>query len=513
MAKFSLGDKPAPENSARDSSLSELSLQAIKWSYFGVFARILAQVGIQIILARLLGPDVFGLFAMAALMVGLGIVVVGLGLGSALIQKKEITDNDIRQTFTWSVLSGLGMTLLTVWLARDFANFFKDYRLENVLYGLTPVFMLLSLSIVPQALLRRELSYKIAQSIEIVSYLFGFLLVGVSCALLGAGIWSLVAAWLAQLASSVLLLLIVRRHSMRPLLRGHYGLCRFGSRVLCTNMANLAIENMDNLMVGKLLGATPLGLYSLAYTFVRTPANHLVLTLQNILFSASSRAQDNRSGLERACLTVTAAVSLIATPVFAGVAAVPHTLVEAFFGTAWMAAAPVLQALSIAMILHASMAVTGPVLAGKGAASAELKVQFWVALILLIAIAVTARYSIEAVAWVVCAVYALRLAGMILMLARHVQIPARSFLRALRGGIIVAVPVVIALLIADATLHDIAPLPRLLINILVAAVVYLGMLRLFQAQVIALELRTVLLTWAERSAYIKKGCRILGMDA
>ena len=493
-------------------SLTELSLRALKWSYLGVATRIVAQLSVQIILARLLGPEIFGIFAIASLVVGLGIVSIGLGLGSALVQQHEITHDDIRFTFTWSVISGAGMAILTLLFANDIARFFHDPRIADVLRGLVPMFILLSLSIVPQALLKRELSFKVIQGVEITSYLIGFLIVGVGCALLGAGIWSLVAAWITQTALTTLILFVIRRHAMKPLLwEKGTGLRKFGSRVLYTNIINLVIENLDNLLVGRLLGPTTLGLYSLAYTFVRTPTNHLVVTLQNVLFSASARAQDNHGGLRRAYLTVVAAISLVAIPVFAGVAAVPYTVIEAFFGDKWLAAAPVLLPLSLAMILHASMAVAGPVLSGKGAVSAELKVQFWVALALVVALLIAARYSVVAVAWSVCGVYALRFIGMAIAVAHHIQLSTLALLRSLRGGVIVGVPVVSSLLLADMSMRDFPPVTRLLIEILLAAAIYFLTVRLFQRQVIVSELRTVLLSWAQHSGYAKRGCRLMGL--
>lgn len=493
-------------------SLTELSLRAVKWSYLGVVTRIVAQLAIQIVLARLLGPEVFGLFAVASLVLGLGIVTIGLGLGSALVQKKEITNEDIRLTFTWSILSGAGMALLTLLFANGIATFFHDPRIADVLRGLVPVFFFISLSIVPQALLRRELTYNVIQIVEITSYLIGFLVVGVGSALLGAGVWSLVAAWITQSASSTLILFVIRRHAMKPLFRERgKGLRTFGSHVLYTNLTNLVIENIDNLLVGRLLGPTTLGLYSLAYTFVRTPTNHLVLTLQNVLFSASSRAQSNQVGLQRAYLTVVSAIALVAIPLFAGIAVVPNTLIEGVFGQRWLAAAPVLTPLSLAMILHAIMAVTGPVLSGKGAAQAEFKVQFWVALALIPALLIAAQYSIVAVAWAVCAVYALRLVGMVVTLVLHVQLRPLAILRSLRGGGIVSVPVITTLLIADVSLPNWLPLTRLLIEILLAAAVYFLTLRIFQRQVIVAELRAVLLAWAGHSDLAKRGCRLMGL--
>lgn len=459
---------------SQPGGLTERSLRAVKWNYLGVVARILSQLIAQIVLARLLGPEAFGLFAVAFIVVSVGNLLVEMGLGSALVQKKQLTDEDVRFAFTWVVVAGLVMATLVFLLSDAIAGFFHDPRVAEITRGLTPVFILQALAVVPFSLLRRDMSFKAVQGVQIVSYLFGFLLVGVGAALLGAGVWSLVAAWLAQTLSSAIIFNVIKRHPMKPLFHMRdQGLQGFSARVLLTNMANWAIENVDNLLVGKLFGPTALGLYSVSYNLVRTPANHLVVTLQTVLFPASARAQDNHEGLRRAYLTVVAGVALIAVPVFGGVAAVSGTVVEALFGNKWMDAAPILLPLALAMILHALMAVAGPVLWGKGAAGAELKVQFWVALALVAALSIASRYSMVVMAWAVCAVYAMRLVGLTAALMRHIHLPLPMLLRALRGGMFVGGVIVALLLLSDAVLGQLPAAPRLAMEIGIAGLALL----------------------------------------
>lgn len=451
---------------SQPDSLTERSLRAVKWNYLGVVARIVSQLVAQIVLARLLGPEAFGLFAVAFIVVSVGNLLVEMGLGSALVQKKELTDADVRFAFTWVVVAGFAMAILVFLLSDAIAGFFHDPRVAEVSRGLTPVFILQALAVVPFSLLRRDMSFKAVQGVQIVSYLFGFLLVGVGAALLGAGVWSLVAAWIAQTLSSAIIFNIIRRHPMKPLFyMRNQGLQGFSARVLFTNMANWTIENVDNLLVGKLFGPTALGLYSVSYNLVRTPANHLVVTLQTVLFPASARAQDNHEGLRRAYLTVVAGVALIAAPVFGGVAAVSGTVVEALFGNKWIDAAPILLPLALAMILHTLMAVAGPVLWGKGAAGAELKVQFWVALALVAALLIASRYSMVVMAWAVCGVYALRLIGMTASLMRYIQLPLSRLMHSLRGGLIAALLTTGTLLLIDAQTSGMAPATRLSLEV------------------------------------------------
>jgi O-antigen/teichoic acid export membrane protein len=473
-------------------SLTDRSLAAVKWNYLGVVARIASQLIAQIALARLLGPEAFGLFAVAFLVVMVGNILVEMGLGSALVQKKHITDNDVRFAFTWVVVAGLAMATMIFLLSGTIASYFHDPRVADITRGLIPVFIFQALAVVPLSLLKRDLAFKAVQGVQIASYLFGFLLVGVGAALLGAGVWSLVAAWFAQTLSSAIIFNLIRRHAMKPLFNMRDKALRdYGARVLLTNMANWTIENVDNLLVGKIFGPTALGLYSVSYNLVRTPANHLVVTLQTVLFPASAQSQDNHDGLRRAYLTVVAGVALIALPAFGGAAAVSETVVDAFFGNKWIGAAPVLLPLALAMILHALMAVAGPVLWGQGAAGSELKVQFWVALALVAALLIAAQYSMVAVAWAVCAVYAIRLIWMTAVLMRHIHLPLEMLLRALRGGILAGVVIAGLLLLLDLAMYRFASGFRLTFELGMSGLVLVMFVLLFPNLALSAELRWV----------------------
>lgn len=427
-------------------SLTERSLAAAKWNYIGVLVRIFSQIVVQIVLARLLGPDTLGLFALAFVMVGIGIVVVEMGLGSALVQKKNLDVADERFVFTRVVIAALAMGFFVYLLANDIGRFFDDPRVTGVVKALTPVFILQALSVVPQALLKRELAFKTIQLAQISSYLVGFLLVGTTLAFLGAGVWSLVAAWVAQTLTAAVIFNISKRTSMRPAFRSDSSaLGSFGVRVLSTNLSNWAIENLDNLLVGKFFGSIALGLYSVSYNLVRTPMNHLVMALQAVLFPVSARAQNSHGNLRRAYLTVVSGVAVIAFPLFSGVAAVADTIVKVLFGAGWVNAVPILVPLALAMIFHAPMAVAGPVLWGKGAAGSEFKVQFFVALALILTLLIAGQYSVVAMAWAVFSVYLVRLLWMTATLMRHIQLPVGQLLRALTGAVVATIFVLVVL--------------------------------------------------------------------
>lgn len=431
-------------------ALSERALAAAKWSYLGVAARVLSQFIAQIILARLLGPVPFGMFGICMLTVGMASIISEMGLGPALVQKRILTEADIRVAFTRVVAASAGLALLLALVAPLLAQFFDDPALTWPLRGIALSVVIASFSVVPRSLLERRLAMRTVQIAQVVSYIMGFVVVGTGLALTGAGVWSLVGALVAQSLTEAVLVYRAAPYTLRPLLVAEdRALQSFGGRVLLTNLSNWASENVDNLLVGKLLGVQALGLYSVSYNLMRTPINHLVFTLQQVLFSASARMQDDAAALGRAYLMTLNAILLVSLPTFIAAGVLSETLVAALYGQKWLAAAPVLLPLALAMPVHAAMAIAGPILGGRGMVGKELKVQFWSALLLIGAIFVSTRFSLEVLAWSVFGVYLVRSVWMTAVLIRVLGVPAHAVLALLRATLPFSLAVAGTLFAAD----------------------------------------------------------------
>lgn len=454
--------------SSNSSSLSLRSISAVKWNYLGVVARVAMQLVVQITLARVLGPESMGVFALIFLVIGVGSIFVEMGLGAALVQRSSISEDEIRVAFTWTVLLGVLVGLTVLSMADYISIFFDDPGVAPVLRGISPVFFFQALSVVPLSLLRRDILFKKIQYVQIGSYFIGFLVVGLGSALAGFGVWSLVAAWLVQSILSAIAYHSFLPIPKKPLFSSESKLYQFGVKVVFANLANWVVENVDNFLVGNIFGAKSLGLYSVSYNLVRTPANHLVVTLQSVLFPASARAQSSEQNLRRIYLVVVSAVALVAAPAFLSVAVVSDTVVEVLFGVGWLEAAPILIPLSLAMIPHALMAVAGPVLWGRGKVSDELVVQGGVAVLLVVSISSTSSYSVLTTAWAVFCVYVVRFLAITFVLLRRLSICYGELLCALKGAVASGAAVALLMLLVEVVFGDLTAVLRFFIEFILA---------------------------------------------
>jgi lipopolysaccharide exporter len=416
--------------------LAGRSVTALKWNYAGIATKVLVQFVVGIVLARLLGPKPFGVYSAVVLVTGVGVQIVECGFGSAVIQARRLNDEMIRYAFTRMLMTGFTAAVVLCVAAPAVAALFRYPTLTTAIYGSALYLLVHAVSVLPGALLQRDLKMKSFQIAQIAAYLVGYGVVGITGALLGAGAWSLIAALVTQVIVYALIAYTRVRHATRPLFKlKHQQLTTFGNLVAATNLLNWAIENFDNLLVGCLYGMRALGLYAVSYNLVRTPTNHVMNTVQGVLFPAGARAQENIPGLQRAYLTALSAVLIVLCPFFLGIASVAHTVVQGIYGGKWAGAEALLLPLALAMPVHASMTGSS-LLWARGQVATELKVQAGTIVIFGIALALASRISLQAVGWAVFGVYTLRAWWLTSRVLNSLQLSWRAFLRAVRGGVL-----------------------------------------------------------------------------
>lgn len=352
-------------------------MSAAQWRLVSAVVQGAMQFGVGVLLARLLPPAAFGLIALAMVVTGFASSVSDLGLGAAVVQRRDLTERHLRVSFTTSMLMALGLTLVLVALSPFSAPLLRDPAVPAVLRAEAVIFLFGGLGSTARAVLRRDLRFQPLFWTGFLSYLVGYAGVATGMALLGYGVWSLVAGALAQALLESVLCLVVVRHSLRPLLsraelRELFG---FGAGASVNNVINYVARNADNMIVGRWLGEAALGLYGRAYNLMQLPLNYLGVATHQVLFPAMSEIQDDRPRMGRAYLTSVQVTTLVTAPVMAGMAvAAPHMTV-ALYGRAWTGMVLPLQVLCVAGLFRAIYHLAGSVTYAAGRVYAELKRQ------------------------------------------------------------------------------------------------------------------------------------------
>lgn len=463
--------------------LARRSITAILWGAGGSVLRILLQIVSQIVLARILGPELYGVFAVALVLVLLSGLFADVGLAYGLIQKRTVSEADIRFVFTWQALLGLVVST-ALWLgAPSIARIYGDPRVAPVVAMLAPSCLIGCMAATSGALLRRELDFRTLNIAAVLSYAAGYLLVAIPLALAGAGVVALVAGFLVQAVVTTVIQYAGRRHPIRPLLwhDGSPAILSFGVTVLATNLINWAMSGVDRVIAGSAIGATAAGLYATAYNLVSTPSLTMLSLLQSVFYSASAKVQDDRRQLARGLRTLFGAVLLLAAPVFVGVAAAADTIFMALYGARWTGGGAILAPLALAMPAQILMGLATPVLWASGSIRRELELQIPIAIVWVGALWLVAQWgSLPALGWMVLGLFLVR-AGVLAGATLHaIAMPARDLVESCRPGLWVSLGVGVACLATDrllvATLGQ--GLLLLLADILASAIAMLAGLRL-----------------------------------
>jgi len=239
--------------------------------------------------------------------------------------------------------------------------------------------------------------------------MFGYAGCATVLALAGYGVQSLIAAQLVQSLVYTVCVYAIVRHSICPCFDASgIGLLRFGSKITGANILNWTIGNIDNFVVGRTFGALNLGLYSRAFNLASNPSEGFVGAIQQVLFAACSRVDQNQERMRRAYLTCVSGVSLLSFPVFFTCSVSSYPIISALYGSRWTDAAPLFCAFSLAMPLFCLMALAGPVLSASDRVNQDIRAQAISLFVCTVLILLASLISVGAVAWSLLIAYAFR---------------------------------------------------------------------------------------------------------
>ncbi|MCQ3936876.1 MAG: hypothetical protein DPW18_07490 [Chloroflexi bacterium] len=334
----------------------ELEYHAVKtkaakgmgWTYlsFGL-AKVLNLVAISI-LARLLIPEYFGMVALATLTMDYLSVISDLGLGAALIQKRDRIEEAANIAFIFNVSAGILLTAAAFLIAPYAAVFFKEPQVTSVLRYLGLTFTITSFGSVQNVLLQRELNFRRKIVPELGNTLIKAL-ISISLAFAGFGVWALVFGQLAGAAFSSLLLWIIV--PWRPKFTWDTTLAKdmfkYGLSIMGNNAISIWEDSFDYFIIGLLYTPAALGIYTLAYRLPQTLVLNILWIMTAVLFPAFSSLQSQMDILKKSFLSVMRYVELLVTPICLGMFIAADPLIRVAFGDQWLDAIPILQALSL----------------------------------------------------------------------------------------------------------------------------------------------------------------------
>jgi O-antigen/teichoic acid export membrane protein len=348
-------------------SLKRIVLGALAWLMGAKFVAQLVNWAITLYVIRLLMPEDYGLMALASVFMTVLLALSELGLGSALVQREYIDLDLQRKTFGFVLVVAFSLCGAMVLLAPFIASIFDSPELAPVLRIMSLSLILISLTVVPRAILMREIRFKEQSIVDMSSALIGGI-VTLTLALRGYGVWSLVFGNLTMSIALAGGLVWAARFFHAPSFdfRGTRGVLSFGFWMTGNNLLYLFWFEADVFIVGKILGQQMLGFYSVGRHIAQLPQDKIQAILNQVAFPAYKKANHSSSDPTYYLEKQVRLTSLVAFPVFLGMSAVAPEIVSLVLGEKWLGAVIPLQILCLGVPLRTLGATFAPYMMALG---------------------------------------------------------------------------------------------------------------------------------------------------
>jgi O-antigen/teichoic acid export membrane protein len=371
-------------------SLSQRSSTGAFW----VAGSLVGQHGIQlaskIVLARLLTPAEFGLVGMASVILFTLSIFMNLGFASALVYRRDRVEDAAHTAFWILPLNGMALAGIGWAAAVPVAAFFGMPEVVPLARVLCVSFVAASLAWVPSAMITRAFQFKKSFAAEVTNAaVYGA--VAIPLALRGHGAMSLAWGWLAGSVAQSAMYFVLSPY--RPRFVFHRELVpelfSFGGAVMSSGVAAHLVRQTDVVVVGRMLGSAPLGIYSLALQLVSLVVTQVVAVVRRVAFPAFAEVQHEPERLRRAAASALHLAAALVFPAVVGAGWVAPWLVPAVFGDRWAAAVPVVGWLVPMGLFFGVQHVIGTLLHGVGLPHVYQRIP-WVQFALLVVLAVPA---------------------------------------------------------------------------------------------------------------------------
>ncbi|HTR80098.1 MAG TPA: oligosaccharide flippase family protein [Bacteroidota bacterium] len=347
--------------------MSEVQLREYPWQVGLRFFQGVAQIVFLLVLARYLSPEDFGLFAVVTIFTTVSGILVEFGMGSALVQKDSVQNEQFSSVF-WAVFfSSLLVSAIICLSAGYIGSWFALPSFATLIRIAIWVVPLVALQIVPRALISRRFDFRVFARIDAFGTAIG---VAVAFVVLSysASVWVFVVQnILTSLIRTVWLWMSVEwRPSFRFRLRDTSGLIRFGKHVASFNSLNFVSKYFDDAIVGKMLGAFALGMYNFSYRIITFQQEIISGVMNQMALSVYARLQTSKEKVFAMFCRDTQFITVLSLPLLAFIFVVAPLFVPLVIGDRWLPAIPVMQILVLEAMRQSLLSLAGSAMLSIG---------------------------------------------------------------------------------------------------------------------------------------------------
>ncbi len=331
-----------------ESNLKKNTLSGMAWSAVQRFGAMIISFVSNIILARLLSPNDYGIIGMLLIFIAVANTFVDSGFGSALIQKKEPTKADYSTIFWWNIFLSIFIYIILFILAPYISRFYNIPILSAVLRVQGVVLIINALGIIQHNQMRKNLNFRKLAIITVVAAILSSM-IAIMLALVGWNVWALVFQQiLLSLFTTILLWYFnkwapVFEFSISSLKE----LFSFGGYILTSNLINTICNNLQGLLMGKFFTPSILGYYTQARKLEEITATSFSNVVNQVSYPVFSKLQSNNETLLNILKKISQTILFITTPLMLILILIAHPLIVFLYSEKWLISVDYFQILCI----------------------------------------------------------------------------------------------------------------------------------------------------------------------
>ena len=323
-----------------EQSLKDKTVKGTFWSAIDNVAQYAVTFLVSIILARLLSPDDYGLIGIIAIFTAVCNALINGGFSSALIRKKDVTDDDYNTSFIINLVLSLFFYLVIFCVSPLISHFFHREELIALTRVSSLGMIIGALSLVQQARLTKRIDFKTQTKITLIASISSGV-IGIVMAIFGCGVWSLVAQSLSsQLLRTIFLWFF---NHWAPRLRfstqSFKELFGFGWKVMLVGVINTTWNELYQVVVGKFYSPASLGQYTRAKQFSDLFSSNITNVVQRVSYPVLSEIQEDQSRMVAAYRRIIKMTMFVTVLCMFSLGAVSEPLLYCLIGSKWMDAA------------------------------------------------------------------------------------------------------------------------------------------------------------------------------
>jgi teichuronic acid exporter len=462
----------------------DLKTKAIKSTAWYIGTRVWMQAlswGVTLVLARLLAPEDYGLFAMAFTVITFMELFQEFGLGVSIVQRQNLSKAQINSIF-WLLFAVSVVIVAIMFLGAGFAaRFYNEPRLVWIVPILSVTFLFSSLGVVPYSVLTKEIDFR-GRSLAEASGVVTSSGISLALAYVGAGVWALVFGHLARAAVRTLGMFISSKWvpgfqmsfaEMREILK-------FSLRIAGASTLGTLSDTINTAIVGRFLGGYNLGLYSMANTLGQNNPLHRLSTgvINQLSLPVFSKLQHETASLKEYFLKITKYLAAISLPMQVGMALVAHDLILVLLSEKWLPTAGLIQVFALGGMFHIVTLPSFPLLTARARANVNFRFAWVSALSITAVYLVGAQWGLRGIAigWVV--VFPLLRIYLLWLGLREIDVSLRTYVQNIITPLVATVVMTLVLAVARTLTQQFTPVERFLVNISLGAGTYLFFLLL-----------------------------------